>query len=1141
MTFEEILAHIIEVLQHEGRISYRALQRRFNLDDAYLDDVKVELIEAKQLAKDENGRILVWAEQAATIAPPPTAHKGPPGSLPVVQTPQEASAHVASRVPEAERRQLTVLFCDLADSTRLARQLDPEDLREVIRTYQATCVAVVQRFAGHVAQYLGDGLLVYFGYPQAHEDDAQRAVRTGLGMLEAMGTLPTRLMQDTSVRLAVRIGIHTGLVVVGEMGSGGRHEHLALGDTPNLAARLQGLAALNTVVISDATARLVHGYFVCQDLGTHALKGLDTPVHVYQALEESGAQGRLDVAATRGLTPLVGREEEVGLLLRRWAQSQDGLGQVVLLSGEAGIGKSRLVQVVKDRIADTPHTRLECRCSPYYQNTALYPIIDLLERALHFQRDETPDAKLEKLERALSQYRFALRETVPLFATLLSLPLSEARYAPLPLTPERQKQKTLEALLAAVLEMAERQPVLFILDDLHWVDPSTLEFLHLLIMQGPTAAILTVMTYRPDFQPSWGWRTHLTPLALQRLSPADVAAMVMQITGGKPLPTEVLQHVVTNTDGVPLFVEELTKTILESGVLRETETHYELTGPLPTLVIPTTLHDALMARLDRLSTVKAVAQLGATLGRTFAYDLLQAVTPFDEATLQHGLRQLVEAELLYQRGLPPQATYRFKHALLQEAAYQSLLRSTRQQYHQRIAQVLEALFSETVATQPELLAHHYTEAGLSEQALGYWQRAGERALQRSAHVEAISHLTKGLEVLKALPTTPERIQQELGLQLTLGIPLSATRGYAAPEVAHLYTRAQELCQHMGETPQLIPALLGLWRFYLLRAELEKARELAEHCLLLVQQVNDPARLIVAHDALGETLFFLGDFAHARAHLERAVALYDPLKRRPHRALTDPGVSSLSILAGALWMLGYPEQARQKSTEALCLAEALAHPHILASTLVIAAHCYQLRREVRTTHAQAETVVTLATEQGFPFWLAEATIFVGWAQAAQGQEAEGIVQIQQGLATRQAIGLELTQPVYLSMLAEAHEHIGQPTEGLTVLADALTRVDTTGERWREAELYRLRGELLLAASAENHRETEACFRQALSMAHQQQAKSLELRTAMSLGRLWQQQGKRFEARELLAPIYGWFTEGFDTADLQEAKALLEELG
>jgi class 3 adenylate cyclase/predicted ATPase len=1142
MTFYEVLEQVIALLQRHGRVTYRALKRHFDLDDDYLDDLKAELIEARQLAVDEAGKVLVWTGEAAvTRVPGPTPL--PPVDSPETQpaSPRRIASLVSEpRAPEAERRQLTVLFCDLVDSTRLARQLDPEDLREVIRTYQAACVAVIQRFAGHVAQYLGDGLLVYFGYPQAHEDDAQRAVRTGLGIPEAMGTLHTPLMRGKSIRLAVRIGIHTGLVVVGEMGSGGRYEHLALGDTPNLAARLQGLAEPNTVVISDVTSRLVQGYFTCQDRGTHALKGLDMPVHIFQVLGESAAQSRLDVAATRGLTPLVGREEEVGLLLRRWAQSQDGLGQVVLLSGEAGIGKSRLVQVVKDCIADTPHTRLECRCSPYYQNTALYPIIDLLERVLHFQRDEILGAKLEKLERALSQYRFALHETVPLFATLLSLPLPEARYAPLSLTPERQKQKTLEALLAAVLEMAERQPVLFILEDLHWVDPSTLEFLHLLIAQGPTAAILTVMTYRPDFQPPWGWRTHLTPLALQRLTPADVAAMVMQMTGGKPLPTEVLQHVVTNTDGVPLFVEELTKTILESGILRETEAHYELTGPLPTLAIPTTLHDALMARLDRLSTVKAVAQLGATLGRTFAYDLLQAVTPFDAAMLQQGLRQLVEAEILYQRGLPPRATYHFKHALLQEAAYQSLLKRTRQQYHQRIAQVLEAQFPETVATQPELLAHHYTEAGLGAPALAYWQHAGQRALERSAHVEAINHLTQGLEVLKGLPNTPERPQQELGLQLTLGIPLSATRGYAAPEVAHVYTRAQELCQRLGETPQLIPALLGLWRFYLLRAELGKARELAEQCLLLVQRVDDPARLIVAHDALGETMFFLGDFAHARAHLERAVAFYDPQKRQPHRALMDPGVSSLSMLAGTLWMLGYPEQARQKITEALRLAETLAQPHILASTLVIATHLHQLRREVRTTHTQAEAVMALATEQGFPFWLAEATIFLGWALAAQGRGAEGTAQIQHGLATRQAIGLELTQPVFLTLLAEAYERVEQPTAGLTVLTDALTRVDTTGERWREADLDRLRGELLLAVSVANCREAEACFRQALEVARQQQAKSWELRAAMSLSRLWQRQGKRDEARQLLAPIYGWFTEGFDTADLQEAKALLEAL-
>jgi len=677
-------------------------------------------------------------------------------------------------------------------------------------------------------------------------------------------------------------------------------------------------------------------------------------------------------------------------------------------------------------------------------------------------------------------------------------------------------------------------------EDVHWADPSTLELLGMLVEQSPTVPMLHVLAFRPDFVPPWPARAHITPLILERLDRPQVESLIWHVAGGKVLPAEVVQHVITKTDGVPLFIEELTRMVLESGLLQEGEERYELTGPLPPLAIPTTLHDSLMARLDRLAPVKDVAQLGATIGRTFGYELLQAVSPLDTATLQHRLRQLVGAELVFQRGVPPQATYTFKHALIQDTAYQSLLRSTRQQYHQRIAQMLEARLPETIESQPELLAHHYTEAGLGVQALDYWQRAGQRALERSAHVEAISHLTKGLEVLKTLPNTLECSQQELRLQLTLGIPLSATRGYAAPEVAHIYTRAQELCQCLGETPQLIPALSGLWRFYLLRAELIKALKVAEQCLRLVQHVDDPARLIVAHDALGETLFFLGDFAQARAHLERAVTLYDPQKRRPHRALTDPGVSSLSMFAGTMWILGYPEQSLQKSAEALHLAEELVHPHILASTLVIAAHCSQMRREVRTTQAQAEAVITLATEQRFPFWLAEATIFVGWVQAQQGQGTEGITQIQHGLATRQAIGIELTQPVFLTMLAEAYENEGQPAEGLAVLADAFTRVDTTGERWREAELHRLQGELLLRQAIPDAAQAETCFQQALAIARHQQAKSWELRAATSLSRLWQHQGKRAAARELLVPLYGWFTEGFDTADLQDAKVLLAQL-
>ena len=713
MTFEEVLTQALAMLQRQGRVSYRALKRQFGLDDEYLEDLKVEIIEIHQLAVDQDGTMLVWTGDAG--APP---EPGPPSTqiATLRERQDEQAAHIQPppaepRPPDAERRQLTVMFCDLVDSTALSGQLDPEDLREVVRAYQATCTAVIQHFDGSIAQYLGDGLLVYFGYPQAHEDDAQRAVRAALGIIEAMGTLNTRLEQDKSIRLAVRLGIHTGLVVVGEMGGGGRQEQLALGETPNVAARIQGLAAPDTVAISEATSRLIQGYFACHDLGPHILRGLAAPVQVYRVLGESGVQSRLEVASARGLTPLVGRGSEVTLLLERWEQVKDGAGQVVLLSGEAGIGKSRLVQALKDQMAQEPHTRIEYRCSPYHQHSAFAPIIAHIERVLAWERDTVPQEKLSKLEEALARHPWPLPEVLPLLAALLSLPLP-APYPPLTLTPERQKQKTLEALLAWLLAETEQQPVLFIVEDLHWVDPSTLEWLSLVVEQSPTARLYGLFTCRPEFASPWPTRTHLTPLTLSRLPRPQAARLVHGVTGGKPLPAEILAQIVAKTDGVPLFVEELTKTVLESGLLREMEGAYELAGPLPPLAIPTTLQDSLMARLDRLATVKAVAQLGATIGRQFGYELLRAVSLLDDATLQQHLRQLVEAELVYQRGVPPQATYLFKHALIQDAAYQSLLKSTRQQYHQRIAQVLAERFPETAETQPELLAHHYTEAGL---------------------------------------------------------------------------------------------------------------------------------------------------------------------------------------------------------------------------------------------------------------------------------------------------------------------------------------------------------------------------------------------------------------------------------------------
>jgi class 3 adenylate cyclase/predicted ATPase len=1136
MDFYEVLARVIEILQREGRTSYRALKRQFGVDDAYLEDLKVELIEVRHLAVDHEGTMLVWTGARGPLqelSPPPPRN-------PEAQEPHRRGG---PHVPEAERRQLTVLFCDLVDSTVLASQLDPEDWREVVRAYQEACAIVIARFEGHIAQYLGDGLLVYFGYPLAHEDDAQRAVRAGLGMVEAVGQLNTRLEREREVQLAVRLGIHTGQVVVGEIGGGAKNEQLAIGETPNLAARLQGLAAPDTVVISAATMPLLGGFFACQSLGPHLLKGFPEPIVVYQVRSESTARSRLDVASKIGLTPLVGREQEVELLLERWAQVKDGLGQVVLLSGEAGIGKSRLVQVLEEHVATEPQAWLTpCQCSPYHQNTALYPIIDLLERVvLRFEREESPAQKLSKLEGFLAEYGLPLAETVPLFASLLSLPLS-TDYAPLSVSPEQQKQKTLQALLTILLRIAAQQPVLFVMEDLHWVDPSTLEFLSLVVDQGPTTRILALLTFRPDFSPPWMGRSHLTQITLPRLPRRQAAEMTGRMAHGKALPAEVVEQVVGKTDGVPLFVEELTKMVLESGLLQERAERYELTGPLPPLAIPTTLHDSLMARLDRLAAVKGLAQLGATLGREFAYELLQAVSPWDEDTVQRGLQQLVAAEFLYQQGLPPQATYRFKHALIQDAAYQSLLRSTRQQHHQCIAQVLETRFPELCDTQPELVAQHYTAAGCTEQAVVYWQRAGQQASDRSANVEAVSHFTTGIELLKSLPETPEHTQQALTLHIALGAALQMAKGIAAPEVEHAYTRARELCQQVGETPEHTPVLFGLWRFYVMRSQLHTARELGDTLLRLAQRAHGPTLAVIAHYALGFTGLCLGALPAAHQHLEEGITRYTPDQRRAlvFRMGQDPGVACRIYAALTLWLLGYPAQALSCLHETLTLAHELSHPYSLGFARCEAAIVSQLRRDVSAVREHAEAAVALATEQGFPLWEALGTSLRGWALAMQGQREEGLVQVRQGAAAFRATGAALRIPYLCTLMADVSAHLGHPEEGLQALAEAHTLVQQHEERWWAAEIARLRGVLLLRQTGTPQPEAEACFQQALGVAHRQQAKSLELRAAMSLSRLWQQQGKRIDARQLLAPIYGWFTEGFETADLQEAKALLGEL-
>jgi predicted ATPase len=839
---------------------------------------------------------------------------------------------------------------------------------------------------------------------------------------------------------------------------------------------------------------------------------------------------------------LVGRDEEVGLLLRRWEQAKEGLGQVVLISGEAGIGKSSLVATIRSNVLEEGCTRITFRCSPYHTHSALYPVITHLEQMLGFDRDETPGTKLDKLEQTIRTTSLPLEESVSLVAALLSVPL-EDRYPALTLSSQRQRQQTLDTLVGWLMEESEKQPVLAIWEDVHWADPSTLEMLGLMLEQSPTMPMLHVLTFRPAFSPPWPTRSHMTPLTLNRLERPQVEALITHMADEKTLPAEVVHHIVAKTDGVPLYVEELTKMLLASDLLQKETTQYVLSGPLLTVAIPDTLQDSLMARLDQMQTAKEIAQLGAVLGREFTYDMLQAVSPQDDTALQEGLAQLLSAELLYQRGRPPRATYIFKHALIQDAAYASLLKSTRQRMHRQIVQLYETRFPAVIETQPELVAHHCTAADQDEAAIRYWQQAGQRAMERSAHVEAIAHLTQGLTLLTMLPQTHARLHQELDLQVALGNALSTTQGNAAPEVERAYARAQTLCEQIGETSQLFPVLRGLMQYYQSRGQLQRTYTLGEQLLCLAQSQSETALPMLAHYQLGTVLFFQGEPAVAQCHHTQALTLYNTPQE--HRALAlryglDLGVASGVLLALALWQLGYPDQAMQRSQETLSLAQEVSHPYSLATALIIVAILHQHRREVPAAHAQAAAATMLTTEQGFTERLAWGTVLHGWALAMQGQSEAGIAEIRQGLDAGLAMGSMLFQPYFLGLLAEAYGEAGQPDAGLHTLGEQVAVLHTTESRWYHAELHRLKGTLLLRRDIQAPVEAEACLQEALEVARRQQAKSWELRAATSLARLWQQQHKHQEAYDLLARVYNWFTEGFDTTDLQDAKALLVEL-
>ena len=1113
---------VVVWLRSLGLEEYEAAFRDNKINERVLPSLTAEDLKELGVTALGHRRILLDAIAAlradASIKAPLVASEP---ARPSVATP--TGQRIAE--PAGERRHVTVMFCDLVGSTSISAGLDAEEWRDLVSAYLDAASAAVTEIGGHVAKKLGDGLMALFGHPVAQENDAERAARAALSIQRSLADINRKNASSGKPELNARIGIETGPVVVDAAGE-------IYGDAPNTAARVQGLAEPGTVIVTAQVQRQIAGLFVAEERGSHQLKGVPEPVPLFRLVRASGGGRR---AGQRHLTPLIGRDEEIATLMRRWDRARQGDGQLVLIVGEPGLGKSRLIEELRTRLRDTPHTWTEWSCSQLLQNTPLHPIAEW-GRQRFGGADIPAERQLADLESTLALIKIDTAENVPLLAPLLDIPLPRERLPDL--APEELRRRQLAAMTNWVIAGARSQPVVLALEDVHWADPTTLDFIRGIVERGALAALLLLITARPEFRAPWAIRSHHATISLAPLDRSQVREMVAELSARHALPNKIVEGLTERTGGVPLFVEEVTRLLLERGEQGGIQ------------AIPPTLQQSLTARLDRLGPAREVAQIGAVIGRGFSYPLIRAVADMEDAALQTALERLAEADILLVQGLLPEGDYRFKHALIQDAAYENLLKSRRQILHRRVGEALRDQFAASAAAEPELLAHHFTQAGLMEAAIEWWGKAGQRSLERSALVEGIEQLTRALDQVALLPKTPASRREQIKLQVALISPLIHVKGFAAPETKAavekaklLIEEAEKLGEHVEDPLLLFTVLYGLWISHYVAFNGDGVRKLAAQFLALAQKQAEAVPVMIGHRAMGHALLLTGHFVKSRAHYDEALRLYDPAKHGIAAARVggqDARVSVLVHRARALWLLGYPEAALADAAQGVSHAREIEH----AATLMFALNHTSVTYVHCGGNYSADALLTelaqLVDKKGAAYWKALGLMTQGALRLLTGNASDAVHLLTTGLKAYQSTGATVFVPWYLTYLATAYRSLSQHGDAQRMISEAIEAVDSTNERWCEAEVLRVAGEVASLGPEQNSADAQKHFERALAVARQQQAKSFELRASMSLARLWRDEGKVQQARELLAPVYGWFTEGFGTRDLKEAKALLEQL-